>query len=74
MVLIVVDFLELDRRDHPDLAVESTMIEPVDVLGRRELELVDALPGPAVADQLGLEQRVERLGQRIVIRIPGRAD
>jgi hypothetical protein len=25
--------LELSRRDHADLAVETTMVEPVDVLG-----------------------------------------
>ena len=34
---------------------------------------VDVLPGSLVADQLGLVQRVERLGQSIVVGIPLRA-
>ena len=34
---------------------------------------VDVLPGSLVADELGLVQRVERLGQSIVVGIPFRA-
>ena len=48
-----------------DLAVQSSVVEPVDVLGDGDLEVVDALPGPAVADQLGLEEGVERFGQGV---------
>ncbi|MEC5149896.1 hypothetical protein [Cryobacterium sp. GrIS_2_6] len=33
------------------VAVESAVIEPVDVLGDGELEVVDVVPGPAVPDQ-----------------------
>jgi len=61
----MIGVLELDGRDHADLAVQSPVIEPVDVFRGRDLEVVDILPGPAVADQLGLEQRVEGLGQGI---------
>ena len=45
--------LELDGRDHADLAVESAMVEPVDVLRGRDLEagLVEAL-GVADGDVL----------------------
>jgi hypothetical protein len=57
-----------------DLAVQASVVEPVDVLRDGELEVVDALPGSLVADQLGLEQRVERLGQRVVIAVTGAAD
>src|SRR5690625_640099 len=70
----MVNVLELDGRDHADLAVEPSVIEPVDVLRGRDLEVVDVLPGPAVADQFGLVERVECLGQGIVVRIAGRAD
>src|SRR5680860_1123761 len=48
--------LVLHRWDEADLAVEPAEVEPVDVLSDGDLEVVDALPGPAVADQLGLEQ------------------
>ena len=42
------------------------MVEPVDVLGDGDLEVVDVLPGTAVADELGSEQGVERRGQGVV--------
>ena len=48
--------------DEPEFAVEASVVEPVDVLGDRELEIADAVPRAAVADQFALEQRVERLG------------
>src|SRR5664279_1014038 len=48
--------LVLDWWDEPDLPVEPAEVEPVDVLGDRDLEVVDALPRSAVADQFGLEQ------------------
>ena len=70
----MVGVLELDGRDHADLAVKSPVVEPVDVFCGRDLEVVDVLPGPAVADQFSLEQRVEGLGQGIVIRVAGGAD
>jgi hypothetical protein len=39
-----------------------------------DLEVVDALPSALVADQLGLVQRVERLGQGAVVAVAGGAD
>jgi hypothetical protein len=41
--------------------VEPAVVEPVDVFGRRDFEIVDASPGSFVADQFGFEERVERL-------------
>ncbi|KFC49396.1 hypothetical protein GY12_28275 [Micrococcus luteus] len=37
-VFMMVDVLELGRRDQPDLAVHTTMVEPVDVLRDRDLQ------------------------------------
>jgi len=48
--------LVLDRWDETDLPVEPAEVEPVDVLGDRDLEVVDVVPRSAVADQFGLEQ------------------
>ena len=59
---VSVQRLVLDWWDASDLAGEPAVVDPVDVLGDGDLKLVDALPRPAVADQLGLEQAVERLG------------
>ena len=70
----MVDVLELDGRDHADLAMEPSVVEPVDVFRGRDLELVDARPRAEVAHQFGLEQRVEGLGQGVVIGVAGRAD
>ena len=72
--MTVVVVLELGGWDQADLAVQAPVVEPVDVLGDGDLEVVDVLPGALVADQLGLEQRVERLGQGVVVRIAGGAD
>ena len=70
----MIGVLELDGRDHADLAVKSPVIEPVDVFRGRDLEVVDALLRALLADQLGLEQRVERLGQSVVVGVPDRPD
>ncbi len=48
--------LVLHWRDEPDLPVEPTEVEPVDVLGDGDLEVVDVFSGSAVANQFGLEQ------------------
>jgi len=63
--MTVVGLLVLGRWDQPDLAVQASVVEPVDVLRDGDLEVVDVLPWPLVADELGLEQRVERLGQGV---------
>nr|WP_258036441.1 hypothetical protein [Streptomyces sp. SM10] len=53
----------------PELAVQATLVEPVDVLGDRDLDVVHGRPGPLVADQLGLEEAVERFGEGVVVAV-----
>jgi hypothetical protein len=48
---------------------EPPVVVPVDVLQGGDLELLSGAPGPAWLDQLGLEQAVYRLGQRVVVRV-----
>jgi hypothetical protein len=57
-----VEGFELGGWDVAELAVEASLVEPVDVLGDGDLDVVDAGPGALVADQLGFEEAVERLG------------
>src|SRR5262245_2090746 len=59
--------LELGRGHHPELRVQSAVVEPVDVLERRDLQVIEATPRPSRADELGLEQADGRFGQGIVI-------
>ena len=69
--------LVLDGWDEPDLTAEKTVVEPVDVFGEGDLEVLDALPWSLVADGLGLERRVERFGEGVVVEVaatPGRSD
>src|SRR6186997_3342583 len=66
--------LELGGRDHAQLAVQAAVVEPVDVLKRGVLHVVEPPPGASMADQRGLVQAVERLGQRIVVAVAARAD
>ena len=72
--MTVVGRFVLGRWDQSDLAVQAPVVEPVDVFGDGDLQVVDVLPRALVADQLGLEQGVERLGQSVVVRVPGRPD
>ena len=67
----VVGGFEHRRRDHADLAVESLVVEPVDVGERCPLDVFDALPRPLVIDQFGLVEAVEALGEGVVIRLTG---
>src|SRR5688572_28607165 len=66
--------LVFDRWDHSDRGVQSAMVEPVDVFGDRELEVVDRSPGSAVADEFGFEERVERFGQGVVVAVAAGSD
>ena len=68
-----VELLELDRRDVADRGVKAVVVEPADPLDDRQLGLLDRAPG-AVGDQLGLEGVDERLGQGVVVSVPGRAE
>jgi hypothetical protein len=54
-VLKVVLGLELDRWNGADLAVHSSVVEPVDVLGGGDSRSSMFFHGP-VPDELGLEQ------------------
>jgi len=54
----------LGRWDVAERFVQAAVVEPADVLDRRELELRPGAPD-AVGDQLGLERIDERLGERV---------
>ena len=55
---------DLCRRGHAVLAVESLVVDPVDVGEGRSLEVLRPLPGSVVVDQLGLVEPVEALRER----------
>jgi hypothetical protein len=63
----VVVVLELDRWDVAAGAVEASVVEPVDVLQRGQLDVVEAAPGAAAADELGLVEADEGLGGGVVV-------
>ena len=60
---------ELGRRDMADRFQEPAMVEPVDPLQGGVFDLVDALPRAAPADQFGLVQPDDGLGQRVVVAV-----
>jgi len=68
--------LVLGRGAHADGGVGAHRVVPVDPFGGGELDIVDALPGAVlieagtVADELGLVQGVEGLGQSVVVGVP----
>jgi hypothetical protein len=72
--LIVVSRLELSRWHHADLAVQPAVVEPVEVAHRGELDVVDAPPRALLADELGLVEPVEALGESVVVAVAAAAD
>jgi hypothetical protein len=65
----VVERLVLRGWDEPELAVQAPVVVPVDVLGHGDLEVFDTPPRAFVPHEFGLEQRVERLGHRVVVGV-----
>jgi hypothetical protein len=74
VLLSLVCGLELCRWDIADGLQETAVVEPVDPFQGGVLDLVDALPGAAPADQLGLVQADDRLGQGVVVGVAAGAD
>jgi hypothetical protein len=66
--------LELRRREVADGLQEPAVVEPVDPLQGGVLDLVKAFPGATPADQLGLVQPDDGLGQGVVIGVADRAN
>jgi len=66
---MVVGGLEPGRWDHATLAVEPAVVKPVDVGERGVLNIVKFTPGSLMADQLRLEESVERLREGIVTAV-----
>jgi hypothetical protein len=53
---------------------EAAVVEPVDPFEGRVLEVVEAAPRAAVADELGLVEPDDRFGEGIVVRVAPRPD
>src|SRR6478609_8585104 len=68
--LTVVGVLQFCWRNVSAVLVEPSVIEPIDPFGGGILDLLDGPPRAPVFDQLGLVQTVDRLGERIIERIP----
>jgi len=65
----VVIELELERSDHAELAVKATLVEPVDVLDRRDLEVLHIVSGPASAKQLCFRDRSTTSGRLVGVTL-----
>ena len=73
-MLTVVGLLVLDRGQVVAGGVQPAVVVPVDPFQGRQFDVVDASPGPAAADQLGLEQPDLALGQGVVQCVADSAD
>src|SRR5205085_8535706 len=60
--------------DHPDLAVEAMMIEPVDVEHGGVFDVLESMPRAVEMDEFRLVQPVEGFGERVVVAVAPRAD
>ena len=68
----VVDLFKLDWWDVSVLFVEPGVVEPVDVVQGRDLDLLDGLPELVGIDQLGLVQHHNGLRDGVVIGVQDR--
>jgi hypothetical protein len=53
---------------------EATIVEPVHPFEGRELDGLEVAPRSASMDDLSLVEAVDRLGQRVVVRVADAAD
>jgi hypothetical protein len=70
----MVSGLKLHRRHMADGRQEPALVEPVDPLQGGVFDLVQAPPWATPADQLGLVQADDRLGQGVVVGVAAGAD
>ncbi len=73
-MLTVVLLLKLDRWDVAVLFVESGVVEPVEVVQGRDLDLLRRLPRTVGIDQLGLVETDDGLGEGVVVGVADGAD
>jgi len=73
-LLPAVGGLELGRREVADRLKQVAVVEPVDPCQGGQLDLLGGAPWAAAADQLGLVQPDDRLGERVVVAVTAGAD
>jgi hypothetical protein len=73
-MLTVEELLVLDGVRSWQAVCSRRLLYPVDPFQGRQLDVIEPLPGPVAADQLGLEQPDVGLGQGVVQRVANAAD
>jgi hypothetical protein len=73
-LLMIIRQLELCRRDIADRREQPPVVEPVHPFERRVFDRILIPLGATLANDLGLEEPDDRLGQRIVVRVAGAAN
>jgi hypothetical protein len=68
-LLVIVRCFELRWRDVVERLKEPTIVEPIDPRECRELDGLAALPGTLAIDHLCLEEAVDGLSKRVVVRV-----
>ena len=68
--------LEFGRRHVVEVLVQPLRVEPVDPREGGQLDVVDVAPRPlsGSSDELALVGGVDRLGQRVVVRVADASD
>ncbi len=72
--LLIISSFGLSRRDIADRSEQPSIVEPVNPFKRGHLNGLQVAPRPTLLDDLCLVQSVDRLGQRVVVRIAHAAD
>ena len=72
--LIVVELFALDRRHVAAVLVVPVVVEPVQVIRGRGLDMGGFAPRPLLLDQLGFVEPVDRFSQRVVVSTADSSD
>src|SRR5215217_1080448 len=74
LVILMVSGFVLGWAHTAQRGVEAAVVPPVNPLQSGQLDLLDAAPGSAAFDQLGLEQPIDCLGECVIKAVPAAAD
>ena len=72
--MIVVELLTLDRRRVAAVLVEPVVVEPMQIVRGRGLDMGGVAPRPVLLDQLGFVEPVDRFSQRVVVSTADSSD
>ena len=74
ILILIIKFFLLNHGQVADRFKQPAMVEPLHPFQRRQLHRLEMAPGAASTHDLGLVQPDDRLGERVIVRVPDTPD